>query len=677
MLKLTTELRDVNHRFLPTILELFYSISQFKIEDKLLANKYELLTFFYSIELYHSNFVINNNNKVINNNDVTSNKVTNNNDVTSNKVTNNKVTIKDNLIIVNNYMLLPVIDNYMFNELSYLSPYYFLIKKHLPKNSITTIIQLVSPSELNIKDNKLNLSFNNSLYDFLKNNNCIVKVLFIYFDKLDKFDKLEFTNLGKDDLVINANLLYQSGTKINKFLENSEDIIIEKSTFQLFKSTDCHSELSQLPLLIYLFDKVLNSIKEHGNLYYAYDISIYKPTFQLLYYMRNQFTNMHYYENTLNVESFGFIKYEDFIPIKSSFSSKFSSKSPPSSKSDKVKNNKLTLIIDEYITHDKYLGQHNVIINTMENKYCHNVDLNQNTDLNTKNANRTIIQSLFGGNGNGNNIDSEFMTIFEKIHEKKNHAMHQMIKQVKYIQDMISQRKELDTIITFLVSTAIEFCNEHGIPINEKYIDFKPLNYKEFIYKYFKKINNVNLNNIEINIDSNYSITLPANTEKIAKYIKKDMPSVEYIIDGTTNIGSTAAVLSQYFKKIYSVEIDKKTYQKLIHNIAEYKINNIISYHYDIITFMKDKLQEIGFNLDKFCLFLDPPWSGAFYKTETLINLFLSDINIVDFIKKIKCKYIAIKVPYNYNFALLYLNFYNITIYRVQGFFLVLIKKEA
>ena len=39
------------------------------------------------------------------------------------------------------------------------------------------------------------------------------------------------------------------------------------------------------------------------------------------------------------------------------------------------------------------------------------------------------------------------------------------------------------------------------------------------------------------------------------------------------------------------------------------------------------------YNENKFCLFLDPPWGGAFYKTEDKpISLFLGDKNIIEFI---------------------------------------------
>ena len=57
------------------------------------------------------------------------------------------------------------------------------------------------------------------------------------------------------------------------------------------------------------------------------------------------------------------------------------------------------------------------------------------------------------------------------------------------------------------------------------------------------------------------------------------------------------------------------------------------------------------------------------------LDLYLSGINILDFIKNINIKYVAIKVPFNFNFKLLYKIFYNVAIYRMSGMFLVLIMK--
>jgi hypothetical protein len=119
----------------------------------------------------------------------------------------------------------------------------------------------------------------------------------------------------------------------------------------------------------------------------------------------------------------------------------------------------------------------------------------------------------------------------------------------------------------------------------------------------------------------------------------------------------------------------KDTYDILDHNIKEYKLTNVSTFNTSIIAFM-DNIEQNCDNYDPstFCLFLDPPWTGVFYKIKKNIDLYLDDINIIDFIKQIKnIKYICLKVPFNYNFAYLYKAFYNFNIYRLSGFYFVLI----
>lgn len=157
------------------------------------------------------------------------------------------------------------------------------------------------------------------------------------------------------------------------------------------------------------------------------------------------------------------------------------------------------------------------------------------------------------------------------------------------------------------------------------------------------------------------------------------MPSVQYIIDGTANIGSTGIYLSTFFKHVYSVELVKSTFDILVHNIKEYNANSekkikITPFHNSIIEFMKKCNNHCPhFNKNSYCLFLDPPWSGVFYKTESVIDLYLGETNIIDFIQSINIKYVCLKVPNNYNFAALYTAFYKITIHKLNGFYFVLL----
>ena len=93
-----------------------------------------------------------------------------------------------------------------------------------------------------------------------------------------------------------------------------------------------------------------------------------------------------------------------------------------------------------------------------------------------------------------------------------------------------------------------------------------------------------------------------------------------------------------------------KTYEVKPMITIEYKINNVLPFHDDIIQFMHSSLNKINFNADTFCLFLDPPWGGPEYKKTEMIELYLSNINLKDIILMIpKDKLIVLKLPYNYN----------------------------
>jgi len=291
---------------------------------------------------------------------------------------------------------------------------------------------------------------------------------------------------------------------------------------------------------------------------------------------------------------------------------------------------------------------------------------------------------------------TEFIKFMYKIYDNKIEELNKRLKEIEYIRKNYDRvMSNIDPYVTTLINNGIEYCNKHNLKYNKIYDNFELLNHKKFVNKYFKKINNVNLNNVKISLDANYSITLPIAIEKIAKLLKKEMPSVKYIIDGNANIGSTGIYLSTFFKHVYSVEVVKSTFDILVHNIKEYNFEKKITpFHDSIIDFMKNCHHHChNFNIDNYCLFLDPPWSGVFYKTETVIDLFFnnsdeklsnyivtndktdSSLNIIDFIKSIKSiiKYVCIKVPNNYNFAALYTTFYKITIYRLNGFYFVLL----
>jgi predicted RNA methylase len=205
------------------------------------------------------------------------------------------------------------------------------------------------------------------------------------------------------------------------------------------------------------------------------------------------------------------------------------------------------------------------------------------------------------------------------------------------------------------------------------YDDFKPIQYLKVIKEYFPKKSKVDYSKLQLSTDSIYSITRPSESLKMIRILKHAFKSIDTILVGTANVGTTTIAFAEHYKQIYAVEIDETTYDHLKTNIRIYGYKNVEVIHEDIIVFMKSKLKTIHYNPVTYLLFLDPPWSGVFYKTEQNIDLYLSGINVIDFIKSIHVKYVCMKVPFNYNISKLYTSFYNFTIYRLSGFLVVLI----
>jgi hypothetical protein len=72
---------------------------------------------------------------------------------------------------------------------------------------------------------------------------------------------------------------------------------------------------------------------------------------------------------------------------------------------------------------------------------------------------------------------------------------------------------------------------------------------------------------------------------------------------------------------------------------------------------------------------MDPPWTGTFYKMNDKMDLYLSNVNIIDIIPKLKCKMVALKLPLNYNISGLLDKVGNFQVFKMYSVMLILIKK--
>lgn len=610
-LQLTTNLNNINS-LLIDIKKPLYEFVKKDIVLKILADEYELLIYYYFMLLS------------------TRYKDT----IKDNKL----LEIKSNHLIIYNYILFPIAQYYNYNLLSYLYFYYFTIKNQLPTDITKTvsIIKRIGPME--IKNNKLELYFELEEFLIIQNNfnSTNIKTVFIYIDYGSKqtlpteyiinsrlkFNNFIVFNVNSDDINI-----------INKFINKSDNIVIDH--INLYHNSTCNNEIVSLPLIIYVYNLGLLNLNINGNLYiHIATLNVLFPTIEVLYYIFNSFDKIEILKNSLSITNIGFLKFTNYNHL-TNFNS----------------------IIEAYLLKDPYIGQ-NVFIKDLDQHYC-----NKRNKIRRYPATDLLIKSIFSSEHTINKVFIQFIN--DMIVEKNNIIILQNLKI-----DSINIRN-VDSILSNNISKCIDFCKNYKIEVSPMYKTFKLFNYDKIIKTYFYKKPNINYDKLLLAIDSSFSITKPEITLKIVTLLKKIFPSVLNIIDGTSNVGTATIVFAYFFKHIYAIEINDDTYKCLKNNILTYNLKNVDVILDDIIIYMK----KTKFDINTCCLFLDPPWDGPHYKINNNVNLTLSNIDILDFIKDLNIKYVLLKVPFNYNLIKLYKYFDNVSINKLQGFFAIFIIK--
>jgi len=161
------------------------------------------------------------------------------------------------------------------------------------------------------------------------------------------------------------------------------------------------------------------------------------------------------------------------------------------------------------------------------------------------------------------------------------------------------------------------------------------------LYRIFPPITNLSC---KLNCDEEglWSITHPDEATTISINIKKLLPNKNInILDMTAGCGGNTISFCEYFTKVVSIEFDPKRFEILKNNMKCYNYKN-----YEI--YCGDSINYIDNNYDVY--FIDPPWGGPEYKKCQNLELYLSNINILDVIKMIPLnKLIVLKLPFNYN----------------------------
>jgi 16S rRNA G966 N2-methylase RsmD len=576
------------------------------------------------------------------------------NNIYKNNLYNNIITINNNIVNIVGVNILPIAKG--FNSNLFLSKFnssqvssglkYFTIAlnsyfKEL-KNKTICIIKTIKPEQIN-KDGNLELYFQEEI--FLKTKNK-VKTIFTCIEYNDEMKYKNILNGDNYDYIIINDL---QDNKISDFIKDCDIIIIDK--ISILNNFDCGNDNSILVHTLFLVNQFINNVKNNSDLVFLYSMPHIFPYYQLYYYLYRNFKSLIYYSSILSY-------FHDGIFIFKSF--------------DNLKDNILDNIIKEY---NKNKTTHNsqIYIKT-EETWCTQQTYKPN------NKTETLIASLYD-----KPISNTFNEFMQKIRRQNRKIGKLNIKKIEYLQNYIYTKnslnyKKIKTFIYYNIDECVELLNSFNIEINDIYKKNTIINSVKLLKTFFPNINDNILSKIQFSRDSIYSISSYDIAEQTSNLIKTYFKNVKYIIDGTSNIGGNSFNFSKHFEKVISNELSETTYKNLKNNINVLKLNNVNCFNNDIINLLNNKeiLNKINFNqnnLSEWCLYLDPPWTGVYYKLEKSIDLYFGNTNVCDFLKNANINNICMKVPKNFNFSYLFDLFSNIKIFKVVYCYIILIQK--
>jgi len=160
---------------------------------------------------------------------------------------------------------------------------------------------------------------------------------------------------------------------------------------------------------------------------------------------------------------------------------------------------------------------------------------------------------------------------------------------------------------------------------------------------YFRYVPAETRERLVLDHEASYSVTDQVTADKITRDILLFVPHHASITDGTACVGGNTYSFAKTFHTVHAVEIDSKRHMYLSNNLSVLGLKNVICICGDAVTECCKRYQDV--------VFLDPPWGGPEYKSHSNIQLYLSNKNLCDVCCDISlyCKYIALKVPTNFN----------------------------
>lgn len=176
---------------------------------------------------------------------------------------------------------------------------------------------------------------------------------------------------------------------------------------------------------------------------------------------------------------------------------------------------------------------------------------------------------------------------------------------------------------------------------------------------------NSDYSKIQIDDDSMFYITIREIADLTSKIIcyhlvnSRVNPLRASIFDLTAGVGGNVLSFGKFFKQVHAVEIDETRCEYLKANLSVYSQQNVKVSNGCGIDFLMKNLNVVKPHV----VFVDPPWGGCNYKSNTALTLKLNDVPIEEFIVNTfdtidstnkNTRFLVLKLPKNYNIEHMY-----------------------
>lgn len=184
---------------------------------------------------------------------------------------------------------------------------------------------------------------------------------------------------------------------------------------------------------------------------------------------------------------------------------------------------------------------------------------------------------------------------------------------------------------------------------------------------------------IKMNEVAFFSVTPAVYADEVARMMRTVLALLGKppyaVIDGTACVGGDTRLLAKHFDMTVAIERDPETYALLQDNLTTWGVDaKTISG--DTAALIPQFWTLIG-AVATFSLYLDPPWGGVDYRSQTDIQLTLGSLAVEDVVNRafeahLSMKLAVLKLPRNYNCGYLFRKLGKHEVFRItQGNFFV------